>query len=112
MIPKELLFGPSLAALVGMPSLVLSSNDPITVPPNSKCTAQTTQAASFLQIENLSQSFTLLYFVTAGTVLTQSGSIPAGGGPLQWTDNFNGAELVVANVSTMAASMEVTLISS
>lgn len=108
---KELVFAPLLASLEVMPNLELSSNDPITVPPNFKCKAQTTQTSSFLQIVNLSESFTLLYFVTAGSVLTQNGSISPGGAPSQWVMNFNGAELVVANVSTMNASMQVTLIS-
>src|SRR4051794_23162866 len=85
---RESVFAPLLASLEGMPSLELSSNDPITVPPNFNCKAQTTQTSSFLQIVNLSQSFTLRYFVTAGTVLTQNGSISPGGDPSQWVTNF------------------------
>ena len=115
MADNESDFASLIATLEQMQNLTLSPNNPITVPPKHKCSGPTSQAISYLQIENLSQEFTLMYFVTAGSVLTQTGSILAGinpGNPAKWVKNFDGAELIAANVSDMNASMLVTLVSS
>lgn len=102
----------SLAARVAtMPSLDLSSNDPVTLPPNYKCTGATSQIQSLLQIQNLSRSFEAWYFASAGDAFTKNGRIAAGAtDPIQWVWNFQGAELVIANVSPLEASMKITLI--
>lgn len=103
----------NLASLISwvatMQSLELSPNNALTVPPGFKTICPTTQTCSLLQIENLSQSFTVLYFVSDG-IDSNSGSLTAGASPFQCTKNFNAATLVVANVSVTNASMKVTLI--
>ncbi len=93
-------------------TLELESNQPLIVPPDHKAVGRTTQTQSFLQLENLSVDNTLRYFVEGGQALTRAGEIPANDStPKHWVKNFNGAQLVVANVSTRAANMKVTLIS-
>jgi len=90
--------------------LKLEYNQPLRVPPNFTAVAQTTQANSVLQIENLSSSNTLLYFVNAGSVLNENGEIPANtSDPKTWVENFNGATLNVSNISTRDAVALVTL---
>lgn len=91
--------------------LSLQYNQPLTVPENfSANCAVTTQANSVLQIENLSTSNTLSYFINGGSALTQAGSIRANTStPFQAVVNFNGARLVVTNTSSRDASALVTL---
>jgi hypothetical protein len=98
-----------IARVATMQSLTLSSNDALTVQPGNKAVGPTTQTPSLLQIENLSQSFTVSYFVSDG-IDPKSGSIAVGSQPFQWVKNFNGATLTIANVSVTDAPMQVTLI--
>ncbi len=91
--------------------LELSYNHPLEVPPNfSAICPQTSQASSVLQIENLSTSNVLSYYVNAGGGFDKTGTIPANDAtPKTWVHNFNGAKLVVTNISTRNASALVTL---
>lgn len=91
--------------------LSLQYNQPLTVPENfSANCAATTQAISVLQIENLSTSNTLSFFINGGSALTYAGSIPANTStPYQYVGNFNGGRLVVTNTSSRDASALVTL---
>ncbi len=91
--------------------LQLQYNQPLTVAENFSAVCDpTTQATSILQIENLSTSNTLSYFINAGSALTKSGVIsPNNSTPDVYDVNFNGAKLVVTNISTRDASALVTL---
>jgi hypothetical protein len=98
-----------ISRVANMPGLVISPDNPVTVPPGYKVTSRTTQTSSLLQIENLSQSFTVLYFASDGAH-ANTGSLTVGSAPYEWNKNFNGAVIVAANVSVNNASMQVTLI--
>ena len=90
--------------------LDLSYNHPLPVPPNfTAVCGQTTQATSILQVENLSTSNVLSFYVNAGSY-THQGVIPANDAtPWSVAMNFNGAKLEVSNISTRDAKALVTL---
>jgi len=93
-------------------TLKLSYNSPLQVPQNFSTVCDTTsQTTSILQVQNLSSSFTLTFFVNAGS-FTHEGSIPANDTtPWSVTQNFNGSKLTVANISSEEATGQVTLLS-
>jgi hypothetical protein len=92
-------------------NLDLSYNNPVTVPTNwSAVCAVTTQATSILQVQNLSTSNVASFFVNAGGTPLPVINIQANDRqPYQLPQNFNGAKLVVTNISTSTADILVTL---
>jgi hypothetical protein len=90
--------------------LSLSYNSPLPVPQNySAICNPTSQAMSILQVQNLSTSFTLAFYVNAGSY-TYQGSIPANvTTPWAIPQNFAGSMLTVTNLSSESATAQVTL---
>ena len=98
------------APLDATDSLNLQYNQPLHVPQNfSSLCSETTQATSLLQVQNLSSSDNLTFFVNGGG-LAESHVIPANQ-PEPWMvqSNFGGATLKVSNVSSRPATALVTL---
>jgi predicted alternative tryptophan synthase beta-subunit len=91
-------------------SLKLEYNTPVNVKEDFSAVADpTSQATSILNIENLSTSNTLLYYVNAGTFTKQGSIAPNTATPDQIVYNFNGSKLVFTNTSTRDATAKVTL---
>lgn len=98
--------------LAAADSLTWQYNYPLQVPQNySAVCPQTTQADSTLQVQNLSTSNALTFFVNGGG-LHESHTIAANT-PQPWVtqQNFGGAELKISNLSSRPATAQVTLTS-
>ncbi|MVA26945.1 hypothetical protein V6582_20045 [Agrobacterium vitis] len=90
--------------------MTLEYNMPLNVPEDFSAVANpTTQADSVLQIENLSTSNTLQFYVNAGAFTYQGQILANTADPYVVVHNFNGAALKITNISTRSATAKVTL---
>ena len=93
-------------------SLQLSYNQPLNVAQNfSAVCAATTETNSILQIQNLSTTTELSFFIEGGGFQTQTGTLPPNDPQGLFTSAIitNGSQLVVSNISALPATALVTL---
>ena len=94
-------------------NLTLEYDTPLKVPQNFAGVAKkTTQVNSNLNIQNLSAEFTATVFISPNPDSNTNGiyHIPANDPqPLRFIHNWNGSQLKIANISSEAATVLVTL---
>lgn len=93
-------------------SLGLKYNHPLNVPQNfSAVCPKTTQNNSIVQVQNLSATFDLTFYIDPAPASGSSLVTIKANDPTPWRNvqNYNGAKLLISNISQEAATARVTL---